>query len=411
MVRPYLKVGICDIKVKDDNMKLRFKKILATLTVASLLLSMNVFADEKDAVNESSGQFNVFVEDIAGEAITSANVYVYSFTDDEIVASGITDSAGECNLYYMPKFDEEDRTTAYRDFLIYVQKDGYISGSWDLTKFYDMDDTNETEFIIRLDLDNQLSTQAVNSELSADMMEYISTQPELPFYVIRGTSLNNATTLSETDNSTFWNEEIPLGYFHVCKGATLTVAFSTSDKICVESGVKNEFGTFSIQSAGSRRREFETKTTFPEYTTTSSGGRKRLYSTSGTFEMYTTVDGAAGRLNTHYVLDSVIGGTILGGNKGCSSCNAPYEDVATDYGNYLPIVDGGSSTLAQINGTTLDFGLSIPLTEVGLTYSLGVKVETTSKTDLTYTPQDGYNIALYDVDRSKETWHVTSETA
>lgn len=68
-------------------------------------------------------------------------------------------------------------------------------------------------------------------------------------------------------------------------------------------------------------------------------------------------------------------------------------------------------TNTKMNGNKIDFGLSVPLDEMGLDFSLGVEIETTSETDLTYVPKSGYNIALYDIDRSKEVWHVTYESA
>lgn len=396
-------------------MKLFLKKALCLAISATFIFTMNAYAVDATPINDTSSQFNVTVETSQGQAVPDASVFIYSFADDRIVSSGITDVNGACNLRYLPDFDEEERDTIYHDFLIYVQKDGYVSSTWDLTKFYDYDDSNETDFIIQLSPDNQITTQTALSASNANVLRYVADLPEQPFYVIRGSELQQATTrgTNATAASTFWNEDVPLGHFHVNKGSTLTVGFTTSDKVSVESGVLNDLGSFSIKLWGNRRREFSTETTFPAFTTSLSTGRKRLYSTSGTFEHYYTVDGPSGRINEHYVLDSINGGTILGSITSCSDCNAPYEDVDTDYGTYIPVLEGGSVTITNtnMNGNKIDFGLSVPLDEMGLDFSLGVELETTSETDLTYVPKSGYNIALYDIDRSKEEWHITYELA
>lgn len=390
------------------------KRFFAVVTAATLVLTMNVSAAQTpvNEINSSSSRFDVSVKDLEGSVVSNADVYIYSFEDDRIVASGTTDSAGYCSLSYFPQFDEKERENIYRDFLIYVQKDGYFSSTWDLTKFYDYDDINETKFTIQLAPDNQLSSRNTITAEKAELLRYVASKPEQPFYVIKGEELSQLSAFNaNSTRSTFWNEQIPLGYFHVCKGSTLSVEFTASDKVNVESGTKNDFGSFSIKLFGNRRREFSSKTTFPEFTTTSNIAKKKLYLTSGTFEQYYTVDGPSGRINEHYVLDSIIGGTIFGATTSCYECNESYDDVDTDFGNYLPILEGGSATLTNLKGSTLDFGLSVPLTAIGLEYSLGVKVETTAQTDLTYTPKSGYDIALYDIDRSKEVWHVTCRTA
>lgn len=392
-------------------MKRNIKRALFVMVAIILVFTMNVYATDTVFINDSSKQFNVTVETLRGEAISNANVYVYSFIDDNIVASGMTNTAGKCNLLYLPELSKGERGSAYRDYLIYVQKSGYISSTWDLTKFYDFDDSNETEFLIQLAPDNQLSAQSKPTMANDEILQYISSQPEKPFYVFKDDEFPQVAPCSANAQTSVWNVEVPIGCFHICKGAILTVEFKSSDKVVVQSGTLNDFGSFSINFLGSRSRKFSSTTTFPSYSTSTNTAKKKMYYTSGTLEKYYTVDGPSGRLNTHYVLDSLVGGTIFGDETSCYSCNASYDKAATDYGTYLPVLEGGKVSLMDSTGRTLDFGLSIPLSDVGLNYSLGVKVETSKDTILTYVPKSNYNIALYDIDRTKKVWHVTNESA
>lgn len=69
-------------------------------------------------------------------------------------------------------------------------------------------------------------------------------------------------------------------------------------------------------------------------------------------------------------------------------------------------------SLTQVAGypTTLPSG-SLQNKYYWLPIKVGVKVETSKDTILTYVPKSNYNIALYDIDRTKKVWHVTNESA
>lgn len=166
-------------------MKRYLKRVTVVIIVLAMLLTINVYAFET-VTNDSCSQFNITVIDDQGNYIPDANVYLYSFFDGDIVASDLTNSAGQCNFSYTPEFDGSKRETLYCDFLIYVQKPGYVSAEWDVTKFYGMDDTNDTEFLIQLESDNHVAIQSKNSVLPKAVQQYIKTQPEKPFYVISG---------------------------------------------------------------------------------------------------------------------------------------------------------------------------------------------------------------------------------
>ena len=130
--------------------------------------------------------FRVSVTD-DGAAVSGADVYLYDFQAGEIVTAGATDRQGGCTLSYMPEAEEEG-TVFYRDFLIYVDKEGYLPASYSLTQYYGGDGEEDKEeidadFSIPLTPASQAETlpEATAGEDMADLEAQYGKQP---FYVI-----------------------------------------------------------------------------------------------------------------------------------------------------------------------------------------------------------------------------------
>ncbi len=404
-------------------MKAYLKRLTGLIIILTMLLSVNVFAIEA-VTNDSCSQFNITVSDNQGNYIPDANVYLYSFFDGDIVASDLTNSVGQCSLNYLPEFDISKRNTFYCDFLIYVQKGNYVSKSWSLTKFYGLEDVNDTEYLIQLEPESHISVQSKPHELSEVLQMYINTQPEKPFYVISGENLNkfaDKVSRSTGDIPIFsgkpWNAEIPLGIFHVKKGITFELNFATSDKVSVETATISDSGTISIGSSGSIERKFERKTEFPALNGSTTYGEKVEYKTAGTLDYYITVDGPSARITRHIGLCDVQGGSIVNSLGVCSDCNKPYDEVFINpkYGQCVPLVAGTTYTVlkSSVWEQTLNFGSKISLSEAGFTEKLGVTIKTKASEATTYRYIVGknYDFKLYDMKQPNMTWHVTSTTA
>lgn len=390
-------------------MKCRKKIFVSFMLVLMMLATMNTYAVEADTA-DNRDSFNIYVEDESGNAVDSAQVYLYCFQPRDIVASGISSEDGTCEFSYMPELElseEENLDQTYRDFLIYVDKNGYIPQSYSLTKYYGLESKNESDFKIVLKTDCGMAIQTdMDTELAADINNIVKAQEPKPFYVIMGEDLSN-TVQSEASvpDSYYWNVDVPIGHFHADKNSILNVTFSASDSVTVKSGVKIS-GIFNI--VGSRTRTLGSSSSYAAFTATSSRAQEKTYYTGARFVRYYVLNHRTGITEEHYDIDSINGGTYTGTAKNCYMCGADWDEAWTDYGNCIKIENGSSVEISQFKNQTLDLGLSVPLSDIGVDFSLGVTFNTSSGTSMKYAPKAGYKLRIYDADGSAQEWHVTS---
>lgn len=314
----------------------------------------------------------------------------------------------------MPKLDDSTESIVDQDFLICVQKEGYESGFCDLTKLYSKDLYNDTQYPVVMDITNPSVLCSESQVLSAEAMQYLSAKGAQPFYVIRGRELEQIDELipnnsNSTRGSTFWNENIPIGIFHVNKNSSLGVTFASTDSVTVQSGIKRDTGVCSI--SGSRTKTFGSLTEFNPFTTTLSTPQQKTYYTGGYFERYLTAEGTTGRIVEHYVLDSILGGAITSSTSNCYVCGADFDKASTEYGRCIPIERGATVTISDFKGKSFDFGLNINLKKYQVTVPLNVVTNTTMNTALKYSTVGNYALRVYDNNSGRKLWHVTSRSA
>lgn len=396
-------------------MKNHVRKALSMLLLLSMILTIGVSATDTRK-NSTWNEFDILVCDTDNNPIHDADVYVYSLQDREIVASGITDKSGKCLIEYMPEISSnismEERSHIYKDYMIYVMKDGFDSMSSTLTKYYGLEDENVTS--IDISLPESVETVVYsNNRTDNKLYPYMQdADGDLPFYVIFPEDMSDVVPYAVNDNSiTYWNVNLPIGYFHTNTYSKLDVTFSTSDAFTVKSGTKSDSGVFSI--SGSITRKFGSTTQYPTFIGSGTHGLKKQYSTVGTMMKYYTIDGPSGRTNEHYVLSEIVGGTVVS-NTGiwCDTCNVDYNTANNNqHGTCIPISNGGSVAIENFKGVDLGTTGSVSLSKFGITQSLDVSFKTSRSTVLKYTPVSGYNIRVYDEDFTHKTWHVTSVKA
>ncbi len=82
---------------------------------------------ESNVANDcNEGNFKISVTDKEGNNVNGAQIYLYSFLDQQIVEQGVTDVSGAENLYYLPKGMDNVDSRQYGDYMVYVVKEGYI---------------------------------------------------------------------------------------------------------------------------------------------------------------------------------------------------------------------------------------------------------------------------------------------
>lgn len=410
---------------------MKTKKILAYALVCTIFLSL--FPLECIATFQTSqpleSQFNITIQDETAQPVNNANIYIYSYLDQSVVASATTDFDGTCKVTYMPdlKFPSNG-TLIFGDYIVYVEKSGYQDTTYYLTKIYsesnDFDANNGGNISIELKATENISTEneiylesetssydkavykycVETGKISEDSSIYVITESDKMDMARCGITKPTTRTVVER----FPNVDIPIGEFHVDPHSKLNVTFTASDSLKVEVGVDS--GIAGISAKGSITRALGTTTRYPEFSTTGSSAQKKTYYTKGEFVVEETIIHSQGQIITTYRLDSIYGGTKTGATSQCTHCAKPTSAVENNtYGHYIPIDDGGTVVIEQIKNRTVELGLAVLLD--GIDFDFGVTRITSSKAEIEYTPKVGYDIMVYDYDSSFKTWHVTSSTA
>lgn len=387
-------------------MKSKFKRIVSFVFAATMVLTLGASAVGFPAVDKSS-EFNIVLEDTAGNPVADANVYLFSYDDNEIVKSGISDETGICEIIFTPEYDTEEENSAgqvYKNFLIYIQKSGFNPQPYQTTKVYGLVDEgdNETDYLITL---SENPNYTVNAPVTVNSTES-SSEVSAPFTVTRADPRSRAVGGYKVPG--FWNADVPIGEFHIDNNGTLDVAYTASDSVIVEAGFQAGGG---ITVSGSRKCDLEnlSKSEYASFTATSNQGMKKIYYTGGTFETSFSTDSFSGDVFWYYTLESIDGGTTTSTPTVCTKCKEDWNGLLSADCTLVKIENGSSVTISYFKSRTIDYGLSVPFKNGSTTvFKFGVTTKTSNSTSLKYTPKAGHQLRVYDEGRDKKVWHVSS---
>lgn len=362
--------------------------------------------------------FYFVVRDESGGALGQADIALYSFLDEKVVATGRTNVSGQVVLQYTPSLPDRD-ATYYGDYLALVTKEGYSPRLHFLTKLYSGSDTASADTAAALNSEAQLITlspapdgETVNS-LSAEeqsIADYCRENKKLtassPIYVLQEedfSALRSAGKLPQTRATYeyYYNQNVPLWEFHTNANCTTSVTFASDDTVRVEAAQKAG-SAFSV--SGSVSRSLGGTIHFPDFTASGSNGMKRTYSTQGTFVKKTVCYLSQGETYTTETvsLHEVTGGVYWSDPVSCSDCMKPASTVSTgQYGTYIHLAPGSIQT--HYGQKTVDLGLKAEIPELSL--ELGATWSPTANTEIKYSAAG--EIYLYDMDRSGRLYHIT----
>ncbi len=416
--------------------------LVVTLIIGTCVMS---FAEVDEKAMQQESNFDFTVEDLNGRGISDVELYLYSFLDNTVVASSVTDSIGNAKITYKPNVIEfNDEMYVYGDYLVYAVKNGNELQEYNLTKVYtnpqnctkeminSADNINAEKYVIQTNdkftksrdfLDKDSVDQKVLNKVKTHLIKEKRLSKGNPICVVTNEDftkmecqgvitqkertllehkVEKSSTLANADYS-LRNKLIPIGTFHVSKGATLDVTFQSSDSVKIECGIK---GTASSNYgiSGSRTRALATSTKFPTYSTQKSPGGNKRYSTYGDFEEWTTVT-YYGSTSNHIGVKVINGGTALGSEGTCSSCGKSYDSLLTNHGTCITALNGGSVSQTTFREKSVNVGSKVSFSGIGL--ELGVTRITGSNTTILYKPKTGYNLRIYNNDTA--TWHCSTK--
>lgn len=375
-------------------MRKTYRSIISLILAMVLVLTASISVSATEITNNDS-TFNITVTDSEDIPVSSAEVYLYCFQNDEIICAGTTDEMGKCEFSYKYSNGEQEDEVQFADFLIYARKSGFCPQAYNLTKIYESGYENDAvyEIVLKTDSNYVLPEPTARSANS------------VPFTVTRGTEeVSPLTARAATPEEGYYNEWIPLGEFHANQHCEMSLTFTTSDKVKVDSAMSIN-NVFNL--SGSRTRSFGSETTFPTFSPSSA--KCIEYYTVGRFEIYSTYDVPTGYTLWYNVLDTLNGGSELGDTYNCSLCNDLYDDVFDSGCNVVPIASGtnAGSTISGFKSRSISIGGGIPLQTYGFNGTVGVTRITSTSTALTYVPTGSRDLLVYDLDGSREVWHVT----
>lgn len=421
------------------------KKCISLIMIFTLVFSTMVyaFAETTDLEKSSERSFKITVTDQDGNEVENAKIYLYSFLDQKIVARGNTGTSGKEEINYFPEQMENVESRQYGDYLVYVEKDGFIPAEHNLTKYYideinssqeereAADRVNEEQILISLSKESGLKKASIQktdqehekimNKVQKELIETNRLSKENPICVLRTEDFiqlekKGVVTSSElriidevvpmTAASSLRNIETPVGTFHVSKQAKLNVTLYTSDSLKIEVGAQNT-ATGALSVSGSRERGFETTSYYAEFTTTGNTAKK-VYYTMADYEEWTTVQ-YYGNSYKHIGIKQINGGTNTGKTSTCGSCGATYSAVTgTAYGTYMPVAKGSHLAISQFRNSTVSLSTKVGVSG-GFSASLGVTRKTGASAKLDYAPKAGYKLKVYNKDT--KTWHCTHAAA
>lgn len=409
-----------DVIGKEISMKTKMKRICSL--VLALAMCLTLLPASACAIGTAAASIFCFVvQDEDGVTVGQADVALYSFLDEKVVATGRTNISGQVVLQYTPSLPDKD-ATYYGDYLALVTKEGYSPRLHFLTKLYTGSDTVSADTAAALNSEAQLITlspapsgETVNS-LSAEeqsIADYCRENKKLttssPIYVLQEedfSALRAANKLPQTRATYeyYYNQNVPLGEFHTNNNCTTSVKLSSSDTIRVEAAQKIG-SAFAI--SGSVSRSLGQIIQFPDFTASITNGLKRTYLTQGTFAKKTVSYLSQGETYTTETvsLHEITGGVYWDTPVRCSSCGKSASSVlAGQYGTYIHLYPG--SFQANYKQTTVNFGLKSTITIDTQSLSLGATLSTTSTTEVKYSASG--EIYLYDMDHSGDIYHVSN---
>lgn len=400
-------------------MKIRIKRTCTLFFALTMCLTL-LLASSCVIGTASANVFCFAIQDESGAAIGLADIALYSFLDEKVVATGRANVSGQVVLQYTPSLPDKD-ATYYGDYLALVTKEGYSPRLHFLTKLYTGSDTVSADTAAALNSEAQLITlspapsgETVNS-LSAEeqsIADYCRENKKLttssPIYVLQEedfSALRTAGKLPQTRATSYeyyYNQDIPLGEFHTNANCTTSVTFASDDTVRVEAAQKVG-SSFSI--SGSVSRSIGRKIQFPDFTASGSNGMKRTYLTQGTFAKKTVSYLSQGETYTTETvsLHEITGGVYWSDPVYCSDCMKSASTVLDGQnGTYIHLDPGSVQT--HYSQKTVNFGLKAEITELSL--KLGTTLSTTTNTEVKYSATG--EIYLYDMDHSGDKYHLTN---
>lgn len=400
-------------------MKTKMRRIYALVLALAMCLTL-LPASACAISTASSNVFRFVIQDEDGDAVGQADIALYSFLDESVVATGRANASGNVVLQYAPSLPDKD-ATYYGDYLALVTKAGYAPRLHFMTKIYTGSDTVSADTAAEFNSEAQLVTlspapaTAATNSLSVEeqsIADYCRENGKLttssPIYVLQDedfTALRTAGKLPQTRSTSYeyyYNKDIPLGEFHTNSNCTTSVTFASADTVKVDAAQK--VGSyFSI--SGSVTRSLGRKIQFADFTASNSYGMKRTYRTQGTFAKKTVSYLSQGETYTTETvsLHEITGGVYWSTPVRCYTCTKSASTVlGGQCGTYIHLDPGSIQT--HYSQRTVNFGLKASIPELSL--ELGTTLSTTANTEIKYTATG--EIYLYDMDHSGNIYHVTN---
>lgn len=365
----------------------------------------------------SSGVFRFVIQDEDGAGVGQAEIALYSFLDERVVATGRANAFGSVVLQYAPSLPQKDAVCC-GDYLVLVTKAGYAPRLHMMTKLYTGGDAFDPEVAAALNSRAQQITlssapegEAVGSPSAEEqrIADYCRESGKLtaasPIYVLQDgdvAALGAAGQLSETRSACgYYDQEVPLGELHTDASCTVRVTCSMDDLVHVEAA-QRVGDAFLI--SGSVSRPLGQAVQLPDFAVSDSRGMRRTYATQGTFVERTVCYLSQGEVCTTETvsLQEVSGGVYWDDPVRCSECTASATAVlAGQYGTYIHLLPGSMQTHYGQRTVALGAKTSIPQ----LSLELGTALTTAKGSEVAYSASG--ELYLYDLDHSGELYHIT----
>ena len=355
--------------------------------------------------NNTDSEFIINIYDESGSPDADAAVHLYSFIDDRIVETKLTDDNGTTNITYKPlisgEADEKADNCTYADYLIYVQRSGYDPIGYSLTKVIEDGYVNDTVYNIVLHENEDCIFPSPTDFIKK------STASIAPFTVTRNESIineniNTIESINSVDKTSgIHMTEIPIGTFHANRNVQISVTLESQDKIKVQSAMSSGGGSSIF---GSRTRGVETYTPYEAFAPTYA--QKITYYTYAQFEVSYTTDSFTGTVIYYCDLYRILGGNVEGSDDlpgsiptRCNSCNKDFNEVKNDGGAYVTINSDGYK-ISMSNDTEIGTNLGVDLSDLGFNVSVGISRARGSTTSVTYSRRNANSILIYSDDTS-----------
>lgn len=399
------------------------KRMLSIFMAFCMIFPLAVTAGASPLNDSPESTFNITVVDEQGNAIPSSKISLYSYLDKQVVLNATASTSGSCKLHYTPTVDPEKMSklnaeqgstedVLYADYMIYVSKPGYQDELYTLTKTFspsgkiDCDAANQGDITITM----KPSTISASKKTSSDpIYQYLvntgKISDESPIYILQPEDTielqKQGVISSVTPKASFTNinnVNVPVGEFHVVKGATLNVKFYTSDSLKVQSKADSGSG-WSV--SGSVSRNFsETASYAPFSITADTAGRKKVYYVMGDFIKETTYI-TGGQVRQVMRLNKLRASTAVSATSICNTCMKSYSSVSNNDGLIRTV--NPNSHIVYGKGKTVSLGLSASVSGI----SLGVTRTTKTSTEIKCSNSSSKTLKMYDKGTNEAVYHMT----